>query len=81
MKRFAKALALTAVLSVAAFGGDMSTVDSPAPAPSGTPQGMSAAVSSGPTSRAPGDMHGSDLAGPFLDSSLSAFLTVLGLVV
>ena len=40
MKRFMIALALTSVLSLSALAGDMHTADSPAPAPSATPQGI-----------------------------------------
>jgi hypothetical protein len=78
MKRLQMAIALTAVFSISAFAGDMHGTDSPAPTPGGTPAGISA-NSLSPTTTTPADMPTGDLAG--LDSSLSAFLTVLGLVV
>ena len=79
MKRLLLICALITVLSVTAVAGDMSTVDSPAPAPSGTPQGISTSPS--PTLSVPGDIPNVDSAQPVLDSALSALLSVLGLVI
>jgi hypothetical protein len=79
MKRLLITLALTTVLSVAAMAGDMHTTDSPAPAPSGTPQGMRT-TSPSQTVSVHGDIPTSESTQPVLDGALSALLSVLGLV-
>lgn len=79
MKRLVMTLTLTGVLSVSSLAGDMHGDGAPAPAPSGTPQGISSSPS--PTLSVPGDIPTSDSAQPVLDSALSALLSVLGLVV
>lgn len=78
MKRLVWILALTAALSTATLAGDIHNVDSPAPAPSGTPQGINSPSS---TLLVPGDIPIGESAQPVLNDALSAFLSVLGLVV
>lgn len=72
MKRCLMTLALTSVLSMSAWAGEIPTTDSPAPAPSGTPQGISIQTSS-----LPGELPTTDAAQQLWDATLSALLAVL----
>lgn len=78
MNRLLMTVALTGVLSISAAAGDMSTADSPATAPGGTPHGTSTSPTPAPS--AAGDMSTADAAQPLADGMLSALLSVLGLV-
>ena len=78
MKRTLMITTLVVGLTVPVLAGDMSTVDSPAPNPSPTPQGMRS-VSAPPIS-ALGEMHVTGSAQPSIEDVLDALLSVFGLV-
>ena len=80
MKRLLMILALTSVLSALAMAGDIPTGESPAPAPSGTPQGISSNAPI-PAPAVPGDMTTTDSAQPVAEGAWSAVLSVLGMII
>jgi|GEM_PF-6265351 len=80
MKRLVMAMALVGVFSISGVAGDIHNVDSPAPAPSATPQGMKA-TSSSPTDLTQAGDSTEDSTESVFDAALSAVLSVIGLVI